>query len=253
MPKSYLCDMDGVLVRGSQPIPGANDFIRRLQAAGAKFLVLTNNSLYTPRDLQVRLQRIGLDVPPGAIYTSALATAQFLHTQHPDGSAYVLGEAGLTTALHDVGYVITDVQPDYVVIGETTAYSFERITQAMRLVAAGARFIATNPDVSGPGDGGLVPATGAVAALIAAATGVQPYFIGKPNPLMMRTALRTIDAHSESAVMIGDRMDTDIIVGTESGLETILVLTGVTRREDVERYPYRPIHIVESVADIVVE
>ena len=253
MPKSYLCDMDGVLVRGSQPIPGANDFIRRLQAAGAKFLVLTNNSLYTPRDLQVRLHRIGLDVPPGAIYTSALATAQFLQTQHPDGSAYVLGEAGLTTALHDVGYVITDVQPDYVVIGETTAYSFERITQAMRLVAAGARFIATNPDVAGPGDGGLVPATGAVAALIAAATGVQPYFIGKPNPLMMRTALRTIDVHSESSVMIGDRMDTDIIVGTESGLETILVLTGVTRREDVERYPYRPIHIVESVADIVVE
>ena len=253
MPKSYLCDMDGVLVRGSQPIPGANEFLQRLQAAEAKFLVLTNNSLYTPRDLQVRLQRIGLDVPPGAIYTSALATAQFLHTQHPDGSAYVLGEAGLTTALHDVGYVITDVQPDYVVIGETTAYSFERITQAMRHVAAGARFIATNPDVSGPGDGGLVPATGAVAALIAAATGVQPYFIGKPNPLMMRTALRTIDAHSESSVMIGDRMDTDIIVGTESGLETILVLTGVTRREDVERYPYRPIHIVESVADIVVE
>ena len=253
MPKSYLCDMDGVLVRGSRPIPGANEFLRRLQAAEAKFLVLTNNSLYTPRDLQVRLQRIGLDVPPGAIYTSALATAQFLHTQYPDGSAYVIGEAGLTTALHDIGYVITDVQPDYVVIGETTAYSFERITQAMRLVAAGARFIATNPDVSGPGDGGLVPATGAVTALIAAATGVQPYFIGKPNPLMMRTALRTIEAHSESSVMIGDRMDTDIIVGTESGLETILVLTGVTRREDVERYPYRPIHIVESVADIVVE
>ena len=252
MPKSYLCDMDGVLVRGSQPIPGANEFLRRLQAAGAKFLVLTNNSLYTPRDLQVRLQRIGLEVPPGAIYTSALATAQFLRAQHPDGSAYVIGEAGLTTALHDVGYVITDVQPDYVVIGETTAYSFERITQAMRLVAAGSRFIATNPDVSGPGDGGLVPATGAVTALIAAATGVQPYFIGKPNPLMMRTALRTIEAHSESSVMIGDRMDTDIIVGTESGLETILVLTGVTRREDVARYPYRPTHIVESVADIAV-
>ena len=252
MPKSYLCDMDGVLVLGSQPIPGANDFLRRLQQAGVKFLVLTNNSLYTPRDLQARLQRISLDVPPGAIYTSALATAQFLQTQHPGGSAYVIGEAGLTTALHDAGYIITDHAPDYVVIGETTAYSFERITQAMRLVAAGARFIATNPDVSGPGDGGLVPATGAVTALIAAATGVQPYFVGKPNPLMMRTALRTIDAHSEDSVMIGDRMDTDIIVGTESGLETILVLTGVTRREDVARYPYRPSRIVESVADIVV-
>jgi NagD protein len=248
--KNYLIDMDGVLVRGSQMIPGANTFIRRLIDANAKFLVLTNNSLYTPRDLQARLQRIGLDVPADAIYTSALATAQFLHTQHPGGSAYVVGEAGLTTALHDIGYIITDQQPEYVVLGETTSYSFERITVAMRLVAAGARFIATNPDVSGPGEGGMVPATGAVASLIAAATGVHPYFIGKPNPLMMRTALRTIAAHSEGSVMVGDRMDTDIIGGTESGLETILVLTGVTRREEVERYPYRPTQIVESVADI---
>jgi NagD protein len=253
MPKNYICDMDGVLVRGSQVVPGANEFIQRLQRAGAKFLVLTNNSLYTPRDLYVRLQRIGLDVPANAIYTSALATAQFLATQHPGGSAFVIGEAGLTTALHDAGYIITDQQPEYVVLGETTAYSFERITQAMRLVAAGARFIATNPDVSGPGEGGMVPATGAVAALISAATGVQPYYIGKPNPLIMRTALRTLDAHSEDSVMVGDRMDTDMIIGTESGLETILVLTGVTRREDVGRYPYRPTQILESVADIVVE
>jgi NagD protein len=252
MPKNYICDMDGVLVLGSRVVPGANEFIQRLQTAGAKFLVLTNNSLYTQRDLQVRLHRIGLEVPPDAIYTSAVATAQFLATQHPGGSAYVIGEAGLTTALHDVGYIITDQNPEYVVLGETTAYSFERITQAMRFVASGARFIATNPDVSGPGEGGMVPATGAVAALISAATGVQPYYIGKPNPLIMRTALRTIDAHSEDSVMVGDRMDTDIIIGTESGLETILVLTGVTRREDVERYPYRPTHIVDSVADIVV-
>ena len=252
MPKNYICDMDGVLVRGSQIIAGANEFIQRLQDAGAKFLVLTNNSLYTPRDLHVRLERIGLEVPLGAIYTSALATAQFLASQRPGGSAYVIGEAGLTTALHDVGYIITDQEPDYVVLGETTAYSFERITQAMRFVAAGSRFIATNPDVSGPGDGGLVPATGAVAALISSATGVQPYYIGKPNPLIMRTALRTLDAHSEDSVMVGDRMDTDMIIGTESGLETILVLTGVTRREDVARYPYRPTHVVESVADITV-
>ena len=252
MPKTYICDMDGVLVFGSQPIPGANDFIQRLQTAGAKFLVLTNNSLYTQRDLQVRLLRIGLDVPPRAIYTSAVATAQFLAAQQPGGSAYVIGEAGLTTALHDAGYIITDQHPDYVVLGETLSYSFERITQAVRFVAAGARFIATNPDVTGPGEGGLVPATGAVAALISAATGVQPYYIGKPNPLIMRTALRTLDAHSEDSVMVGDRMDTDIIIGTESGLETILVLTGVTRREDVARYPYRPTRIVESVADIEV-
>ena len=250
LPKNYLCDMDGVLVRGSQVVPGANEFIQRLQQAGAKFLVLTNNSLYTPRDLHIRLQRIGLDVPENAIYTSAVATAQFLHAQHPGGSAYVIGEAGLTTALHDVGFILTDQSPDYVVLGETTSYSFERITIAMRLVAAGVRFLATNPDVAGPGEGGMVPATGAVAALISAATGVQPYYIGKPNPLIMRTALRTLDAHSEDSVMIGDRMDTDIIIGTESGLETILVLTGVTRREDVARYPYRPTQIVESVADI---
>ena len=252
MPKSYLIDMDGVLVRGSQLIPGANAFIARLQEQGAKFLVLTNNSLSTPRDLHARLQRIGLEVPPNAIYTSALATAQFLHTQCPGGSAYVIGEAGLTTALHDIGYIITDQSPEYVVLGETTFFSYERITTAVRLVAAGARFIATNPDVSGPSEGGLVPACGAVAAMIAAATGRQPYFIGKPNPLMMRTALRTIDAHSESSVMVGDRMDTDIVAGTESGLETILVLTGVTRREEVATFPYRPTQIVESVADIVV-
>ena len=252
MPRNYICDMDGVLVFGSQPIPGANEFIKRLQTAGAKFLVLTNNSLYTQRDLHVRLLRIGLDVPPSAIYTSALATAQFLATQQTDGSAYVIGEAGLTTALHDVGYIITDQNPDYVVLGETLSYSFERITQAMRFVAAGARFIATNPDVAGPGEGGMVPGTGAVAALISAATGIQPYYIGKPNPLIMRTALRTLDAHSEDSVMVGDRMDTDIIIGTQSGLETILVLTGVTRREDVARYPYRPTHIVESVAAIEV-
>lgn len=251
--KTYLSDMDGVLVRGAQVIPGANDFIARLQAAGAKFLVLTNNSLYTQRDLAARLQRIGLNVPASAIYTSAMATAQFLQRQHPNGSAYVIGEAGLTTALHEVGYTLSEHDPDYVVLGETTAYSFERITHAMRLVAAGARFIATNPDVSGPTESGLVPATGAVAALIAAATGVQPYYVGKPNPLMMRNALRTLDAHSEQAVMIGDRMDTDIIVGTESGLETILVLTGVTAREQVARFPYRPTRIADSVADIPVE
>jgi NagD protein len=242
--------MDGVLVLGSQPIPGANEFLRRLEAEGAKFLVLTNNSLYTQRDLHVRLKRIGLDVPVNAIYTSAMATAQFLAAQHPGGSAYVIGEAGLTTALHEAGFVITDQNPEYVVLGETLSYSFERITQAMRFVAAGARFIATNPDVSGPGEGGLVPATGAVAALISAATGVSPYYIGKPNPLIMRTALRTLGAHSEDSVMVGDRMDTDILVGTESGLDTILVLTGVTRREDLGRYPYRPTHIYDSVAAI---
>jgi NagD protein len=248
--KHYLMDMDGVILRGSALIPGAAEFVRNLQAQQIPFLILTNNSLYTLRDLQVRLAFLGLEVPTDAIFTSALATAQFMHDQHPGGRAYAIGESGLTTALHDVGYVLTDQDPEYVVLGETTAYSFDRITRAIRLVSGGARFIATNPDVMGPGEGGIVPATGAVAALISAATGVQPYYIGKPNPLMMRTALRTLGAHTEDSVMIGDRMDTDIIAGIESGLRTILVLTGVTTREQVERFPYRPTWIRDSIADV---
>jgi NagD protein len=246
----YLMDMDGVLVRGAVPIPGAAEFIERLRARGKPFLILTNNSLYTPRDLQARLARAGLRVPEEALFTSALATAQFLHLQAPGGTAYVIGEAGLTTALYDVGYILTEHEPDYVVLGETMSYSFQRLTQAIRLVAAGARFIATNPDVAGPVEEGLVPATGAVAALVAAATGVRPYFVGKPNPLMMRSALRHLGAHSEGAVMIGDRMDTDIVAGTEAGMRTILVLSGVTRREQVGRFPYRPTLVCESVAAI---
>ncbi|EFH82210.1 HAD-IIA family hydrolase [Ktedonobacter racemifer] len=248
--KNYLSDMDGVLVRGSTIIPGAAEFVKRLRDQEIPFLILTNNSQYTPRDLQVRLAYIGLDVPKESIFTSALATAQFLHSQRPSGRAYVIGESGLTTALHDVDYIITDQDPEYVVLGETTTYSFQRITQAIRFILNGARFIATNPDPMGPGEGGTVPATGAVAALISAATGIKPYYIGKPNPLMMRTALRKLNAHSEETVMIGDRMDTDMISGIESGLRTILVLTGVTSREQVERFPYRPTWIRDSVADI---
>ncbi|HEU5346840.1 MAG TPA: HAD-IIA family hydrolase [Ktedonobacterales bacterium] len=249
---TYLMDMDGVLVRGAQLIPGADEFIGRLRAANKPFLILTNNSLYTPRDLQARLELSGLHVSVDELYTSALATAQFLHRQAPGGSAYVIGEAGLTTALHDIGYILTETRPDYVVLGETLSYSFVRLTQAIRLIREGARFIATNPDVIGPTEAGIVPATGAVAALVYEATGVKPYYVGKPNPLMMRSALRKINGHSESSMMIGDRMDTDIIAGTEAGMTTTLVLTGVTSREAVARFPYRPIHIVESVADIAV-
>lgn len=249
-PQTYLMDMDGVLVRGTQLIPGADGFISRLRERGFPFLILTNNSLYTPRDLQVRLASTGLHVSPDELFTSALATAQFLHIQKPGGSAYVIGEAGLTTALHDVGYVLTDLNPDYVVLGETLSYSSQRLTQAIRLILAGARFIATNPDVIGPTESGLVPATGAVAALVAEATGVKPYFIGKPNPLMMRSALRRLNGHSETSVMIGDRMDTDIVAGTEAGMQTILVLTGVTSSEQVDRFPYRPTVVLNSVAEI---
>jgi NagD protein len=250
---SWLMDMDGVLVREEQAIPGAEEFLARLGERGTPFLVLTNNSIYTRRDLAARLVANGLDVPEEAIWTSALATARFLEDQRPGGSAFVIGEAGLTTALHDAGYTLTERAPDYVVLGETRTYSFERITRAIRLIAGGARFIATNPDPTGPSSEGPLPATGSVAALISRATGVEPYFVGKPNPLMMRSALNTIDAHSETAAMVGDRMDTDVVSGLEAGMETILVLTGVTTREQAERYPYRASRIVDSVAELIGE
>ncbi len=247
----WLSDMDGVLVREEEAVPGAADFLARLEERGRRFLVLTNNSIFTPRDLSARLARSGLQIPEEAIWTSALATATFLADQLPSGSAYVIGEAGVTTALHEVGYTLTDRDPDFVVLGETRTYSFEAITRAIRLIEAGARFIATNPDVSGPSDEGSLPATGAVAALITAATGRQPYFVGKPNPMMLRSALNRIEAHSENTVMVGDRMDTDIIAGIEAGLDTILVLTGSTRAGDVERFPYRPGRVLESIAEAV--
>ncbi|HEV3284067.1 MAG TPA: HAD-IIA family hydrolase [Solirubrobacteraceae bacterium] len=249
--RSWLMDMDGVLIREEQPIPGADQFLMRLRELGTPFLVLTNNSIYTRRDLAARLAANGLEVPEEAIWTSALATARFLESQRPGGSAFVIGEAGLTTALHDAGYTLSERAPDYVVLGETRTYSFERITRAIRLIAGGARFIATNPDPTGPSSEGPLPATGSVAALISRATGVAPYFVGKPNPLMMRSALNAIDAHSETAAMVGDRMDTDVVSGLEAGMETILVLTGVTSRQEAERYPYRASRIVESVAELI--
>jgi len=248
---TYLMDMDGVLVHEERLIPGADRFIARLREQDRRFLVLTNNSIYTPRDLAARLYATGLEVPPESIWTSALATAQFLNEQRPGGSAYVIGEAGLTTALHQVGYVLADADPDYVVLGETRSYSLAAITKAIRLVGKGARFIATNPDPTGPSPHGPQPATGAVAALISKATGVEPYYVGKPNPLMMRAALRAIDAHSSSTIMIGDRMDTDVVAGIEAGLETVLVLTGMTERDAVDRYPYRPTWVLNSVDDLV--
>jgi NagD protein len=248
---TYLMDMDGVLVHEEHLIPGADKLVDELRTKGLQFLVLTNNSIYTPRDLRARLQRTGLDVPETSIWTSALATAMFLDSQRPDGSAFVIGEAGLTTALHEIGYVLTDRDPDYVVLGETRTYSFTAITTAIRLVEQGARFIATNPDATGPSREGSLPATGSVAALIERATGHAPYFVGKPNPLMMRSALRSMGAHSEATLMIGDRMDTDIRSGLEAGLQTILVLSGISSRDTAERFPYRPSRVIDSVADLV--
>ncbi len=244
-------DMDGVLVHEEHAIPGAAEFVARLRERELPFLVLTNNSRFTRRDLAARLRRMGLDVPEEAIWTSALATAAFLESQRPGGTAFVVGEAGLTNALHTAGYTQSERDPDYVVLGETRTYSFEAITQAVRLIRGGARFIATNPDTTGPSADGPLPATGSVAAMISRASGVEPYYVGKPNPLMMRSALNALDAHSESTAMIGDRMDTDVVAGLEAGLETILVLTGVTARGDADRFPYRPSRIVESVGDLV--
>ena len=247
----WLTDMDGVLVHEETALPGAAEFLARLIERERRFLVLTNNSIYTPRDLSARLARAGLAVPEQFIWTSALATADFLAEQMPGGSAYVIGEAGLTTALHEAGYILTDADPDYVVLGETRTYSFEAITQAIRLIGAGARFIATNPDVTGPTLDGPLPATGSVAAMISKATGANPYFVGKPNPMMFRSAMNRIQAHSESTVMVGDRMDTDVVAGIEAGLDTILVLTGSTRREEIERFPFRPHRVLDSIADAV--
>lgn len=253
MRKNFLIDMDGVLVKGKALIPGADEFIEKLRKTDTKFLILTNNPLYTQRDLEYRLRASGLNVPAENIFTSAMATARFLQSQRPNGTAFVIGETGLTQALHDVGYVQTDSRPDYVVLGEVNSYNFEVITKAIRLINDGALFIATNPDNTGPIESGIVPATGAMAALIEKATGKAPFFVGKPNPLMMRTAMRYLGVHSENTVMVGDRMDTDVVAGVMSGLETILVLSGVSTMADVEKYPYRPGSIVNSVADIVIE
>lgn len=243
--------MDGVLVHEGHALPGAGDVIKQWQDAGQRFLVLTNNSIYTPRDLSARLKATGLNIPEESIWTSALATADFLRSQKPKGSAFVIGEAGLTTALHEVGYIQTDVDPDYVVLGESRTFSFETLTKAIRLINNGSRFIATNPDATGPSADGVLPATGSVAALITKATGREPYIVGKPNPMMFRSAMNKINAHSESTGMIGDRMDTDVVAGIEAGLHTVLVLTGIADDAEIAKYPFRPNEILNSIADLL--
>lgn len=248
---AWLSDMDGVLVRENRALPGAEQFLDALRRKGYPFLVLTNNSIFTNRDLSARLARSGLDVPEDNIWTSANATAAFLSQQSPDSTAFVIGEAGLTTALHGAGYIMTDQDPEYVVLGETRNYDFNAITSAIRLIESGAKFIATNPDVTGPSDDGTLPATGSIAAMITAATGKRPYFVGKPNPVMIRAGLNKIGAHSERAAMVGDRMDTDIQAGVEAGLRTHLVLSGSTSLEQVEQYPYRPFGIHEGIGELI--
>lgn len=247
---AWMTDMDGVLIRENRALPGAQEFLDALKEKELPYLVLTNNSIFTNRDLSARLEKSGLEVPGERIWTSANATASFLRQQSPSSTAFVIGEAGLITALHNADYIMTDVDPEYVVLGETRTYDFNALTHAIRLIEGGAKFIATNPDKTGPSDEGTLPATGAVAAMITKATGRKPYFVGKPNPIMIRAGLNKIGAHSETTAMVGDRMDTDILSAIEAGLQSHLVLTGSTKLEHVSHYPYRPAFIQESIADV---
>ncbi len=248
--KGFICDMDGVIYHGNQLVPGAKEFVEWLYRENKQFLFLTNASSRSPKELQKKLQRMGLDISEDHFYTSALATAKFLQKQAPGCSAYVIGDHGLFNALYDCGITINEVDPDYVVVGETADYCFEHISRAMNLVNKGAKLIATNSDMTGPVEGGFAPACRALVAPIEATTGKSAYYVGKPNPLMMRTGLGILGVHSKEAVMIGDRMDTDIIAGIETGLDTALVLTGVSTMETLNEYPYRPRLVLNSIGDI---
>jgi NagD protein len=248
---AFICDMDGVLYHGNRLLPGVREFVSWLAAEGKKFLFLTNSSERSPRELQQKLARLDIQVGEEHFYTSALATASFLASQHPHGSAYVIGETGLTNALYEAGFSMNDVNPDYVVMGDTRSYNIELIERAVELVRRGARLIGTNPDLTGPAERGLVPSTGALIAPIERATGRQAYFVGKPNPLMLRHALKRLDCRREETVIIGDRMDTDILSGIEAEIEPVLVLSGVTRREDLGQFPYSPAYILEGIGDLL--
>jgi len=248
--KGFICDMDGVIYHGNRLLPGVPEFLDWLKANDKNFLFLTNSGALTPKELQQKLKRLGLEVDESHFYTSAQATAQFLSTQAPGCSAYVVGEHGTLNALYDVGITYNDVDPDYVVVGEPDSYNMDMVTKAIRLVNAGAKLIGTNTDLTGPKEDGIVPACRALLAPIELATGKQAYYVGKPNPLMMRTGLKLLGVHSEDAAIIGDRMDTDIVAGIESGLDTVLVLSGVTTREDLQSFPYRPRLVLDGVGDI---
>lgn len=248
--KAFICDMDGVIYHGNQLLPGVKEFVEWLQREDKKFLFLTNSSERSPRELHQKLARLGLAVPQEHFYTSALATGIFLKNQAPEGSAYVIGEAGLINAVYDAGLTMNSINPDYVIIGEASSYTYETLVKAVNLVRGGARLIGTNPDLTGPIEGGIVPATGALIAPIELATGSKAYFVGKPNPLMMRHALKLLDSMREETCIIGDRMDTDIVAGIESEIDTVLVLTGVTECDQIARYAYRPKLVLDGVAQI---
>lgn len=247
----FIIDMDGVIYHGNKLLPGVNEFLNWLEQSDKKFLFLTNASERTPKELQEKLKRLGINVGEDHFYTSALATAGFLASQKPNGSAYIIGDAGLIHALYSVGYTINNVNPDYVVVGDTHSYNFEKIEMAVNLVLKGARLIGTNPDVSGPVENGITPSTKALVAPIEIATGKKAYFVGKPNPLMMRIALKKLGVKREEAIVIGDRMDTDVRCGLESEIDTLLVLSGITARNDIDKFPYRPQYVLDGIIDLV--
>ncbi len=249
--RAFICDMDGVIYHGNRLLPGVKAFIEWLQRENKRFLFLTNSSERSPRELQQKMSRLGISISAEHFYTSALATASFLKNQLPEGSAYVIGETGLTNALYEAGYSMNDVNPDYVVVGESRTYTYENLTKAVNLVIAGAKLVGTNPDLTGPVEEGIVPATGSLIAPIEMSTGSRAYFIGKPNPLIMRHALKRLGCKREETVIIGDRMDTDMIAGIESEIDTVLVLTGVSDMHNMQQFAYRPGLILPGVADVV--
>ncbi|MDR3276452.1 MAG: HAD-IIA family hydrolase [Treponema sp.] len=248
--RAFIIDMDGVIYHGNLLLKGAADFVEWLVRSNKAFLFLTNSSDRSPVELSQKLDRLGIQVDPEHFYTSALATAGFLASQRPGGSVYVIGEPGLIQALYDAGFTMNNVNPDYVVVGEGRGYSLEALERAVNLVQKGARLIGTNPDLTGPVEGGIVPACGSLVAPIELATGVKAYFVGKPNPLIMRHGLRRLNAVREETAIVGDRMDTDIVAGVETEIDTILVLSGVTSLADIPSFPYQPRYILEGVFEI---
>jgi NagD protein len=246
----YLIDMDGVIYHGNQLIPGADRFIQELLAANVPFMFLTNNSQRTRRDVVTKLERMGISVSEEHVFTCAIATARFLARQKPGGTAYVIGEGGLLTALHSNGFSIVDRDPDYVVVGEGRTLNFEMAEAALRMILGGAKLVATNMDPNCPTQNGTRPGCGAIVAMLEQASGIKAFSVGKPSPLMLRAARKELGLASEETIVIGDTMDTDILGGVQLNFKTILVLSGGTRREDLAKYAFRPEKIVDSIADL---